>query len=49
LVGIIGYIGREKATPILLRGLKNLEYRDYDSLGIATLSDSLNICTLVIG
>jgi len=44
LVGIIGYIGREKATPILLRGLKNLEYRDYDSLGIATLSDSLNIC-----
>ena len=44
MVGIIGYIGREKATPILLRGLKNLEYRDYDSLGIATLSDSLNIC-----
>lgn len=44
MVGIIGYIGREKATPILLRGLKNLEYRDYDSLGLATLSDTLNIC-----
>ena len=44
MVGIIGYIGREEATPILLRGLKNLEYQDYDSLGIATLSDSLNIC-----
>ena len=44
MVGIIGYIGREEATPILLRGLKNLEYQDYDSLGLATLSDSLNIC-----
>ena len=44
MVGIIGYIGREEATPILLQGLKNLEYQDYDSLGLATLSDSLNIC-----
>lgn len=44
MVGIIGYIGREEATPILLRGLRNLEYQDYDSLGLATLSDSLNIC-----
>lgn len=44
MVGIIGYIGREEATPILLRGLKNLEYQEYDSLGLATLSDSLNIC-----
>jgi glucosamine--fructose-6-phosphate aminotransferase (isomerizing) len=43
LVGIIGYIGRENATPILLRGLMNLEYMDYDSIGLATLSDSLNI------
>lgn len=44
MVGIIGYIGRENAAPILLRGLMNLECMDYDSLGLATLSDSLNIC-----
>jgi len=44
LVGIIGYIGREKAMPILLRGLRSLEQCDYDSVGIATLSDSLKIC-----
>lgn len=44
LVGIIGYIGREKAMPILLRGLKHLECSDHDCMGIATLSDSLKIC-----
>ncbi len=44
MVGIIGYIGKERATPILLRGLKNLEPIGYDSLGIATLSDRLFIC-----
>jgi glucosamine--fructose-6-phosphate aminotransferase (isomerizing) len=43
LVGIIGYIGREKAKPILLRGLKSLDCGGYDSIGIATISDSLKI------
>ena len=39
MCGIIGYIGEENAAPILLNGLKRMEYRGYDSAGIATLSD----------
>ncbi len=35
MCGIIGYFGRENATPVLLDGLKRLEYRGYDSAGIA--------------
>ncbi|MDR1901807.1 MAG: glutamine--fructose-6-phosphate transaminase (isomerizing) [Treponema sp.] len=37
MCGIVGYIGREDAAPILLKGLKKLEYRGYDSAGIAIL------------
>ncbi len=33
--GIVGYIGREQAAPILLEGLSRLEYRGYDSAGVA--------------
>ncbi len=40
MCGIVGYIGRKKAALILLRNLKRLEYRGYDSCGIATLSNS---------
>jgi glucosamine--fructose-6-phosphate aminotransferase (isomerizing) len=39
MCGIIGYIGREPAIPILIEGLKKLEYRGYDSAGIAVLQD----------
>ncbi len=37
MCGIIGIIGREEAAPLLLEGLRRLEYRGYDSAGIATL------------
>jgi len=37
--GIVGYIGEKDATPIILNGLKKLEYRGYDSAGIAVLQD----------
>src|SRR5262245_41967877 len=37
MCGIIGIIGKADATPLLLEGLKRLEYRGYDSAGIATL------------
>ncbi|QEM67094.1 glutamine--fructose-6-phosphate transaminase (isomerizing) [Geobacter sp. FeAm09] len=39
MCGIVGYIGGQEATPIILEGLKKLEYRGYDSAGIATLAD----------
>ena len=35
MCGIVGYIGKEEAAPILLDGLSKLEYRGYDSAGIA--------------
>ena len=39
MCGIVGYIGKEEALPILLRGLRKLEYRGYDSAGIAVLHE----------
>ena len=38
MCGIIGYVGRREAEPILVEGLRRLEYRGYDSAGLATLA-----------
>jgi glucosamine--fructose-6-phosphate aminotransferase (isomerizing) len=39
MCGIVGYIGKNQALPILMEGLKRLEYRGYDSAGVAILKD----------
>lgn len=38
MCGIVGYIGKEEAYPILIKGLKRLEYRGYDSAGVAMIN-----------
>jgi len=40
MCGIVGYIGSQDATPIILNGLRRLEYRGYDSAGLAVLQDN---------
>ena len=39
MCGIVGYIGSQEAFPILIKGLHRLEYRGYDSAGVALLND----------
>ena len=43
MCGIIGYIGEKPAMPILIDGLRRLEYRGYDSAGVAVMEDSISI------
>ena len=40
MCGIVGYVGSEQAAPILLKGLEKLEYRGYDSAGIAVFNEA---------
>ena len=46
MCGIVGYLGRKEAFPILIKGLRRLEYRGYDSAGVALINDNgnLNVC-----
>ena len=39
MCGIVGYVGDKESAPILVSGLKKLEYRGYDSAGLAVLRD----------
>ena len=43
MCGIIAYVGSKQAYPIIIKGLKRLEYRGYDSAGVALMDDGLNI------
>lgn len=43
MCGIVGYVGQKEAQPILINSLKRLEYRGYDSCGIALLSNGIEI------
>ena len=43
MCGIVGYIGKKEAYPIIIKGLKRLEYRGYDSAGIALLNGDMTV------
>lgn len=43
MCGIVAYIGEKQAYPIIIKGLKRLEYRGYDSAGVALINGGLNV------
>lgn len=47
MCGIVGYVGDEQAAPVLLTGLSKLEYRGYDSAGIAVRNEAADKIAIV--
>ena len=41
MCGIVGYLGKKSAKDVIIKGLKRLEYRGYDSTGISTLQNRM--------
>ncbi|MDP1538411.1 MAG: class II glutamine amidotransferase, partial [bacterium] len=46
MCGIVGYLGKKQAAPLLLEGLRRLEYRGYDSAGLSVANDKNGIATV---